>query len=84
MHETTICCADIGSVAKGNFGWAGLSGKPDGEESSGNDIRRFAAFVARSLAAEEKVALGFECPLRNLSTTMGHSTGLIREQCPVW
>ena len=23
-------------------------------------------------------------PKRNLSTTMGHSTGLIREQCPVW
>ena len=23
-------------------------------------------------------------PERNLSTTMGHSTGLIREQCPVW
>ena len=23
-------------------------------------------------------------PDRNLSTTMGHSTGLIREQCPVW
>ena len=23
-------------------------------------------------------------PNRNLSTTMGHSTGLIREQCPVW
>ena len=23
-------------------------------------------------------------PFRNLSTTMGHSTGLIREQCPVW
>ena len=23
-------------------------------------------------------------PLRNLSTTMGHSMGLIREQCPVW
>ena len=22
--------------------------------------------------------------LRNLSTTIGHSTGLIREQCPVW
>ena len=20
MHETTICCADIGSVARGNFG----------------------------------------------------------------
>ena len=24
------------------------------------------------------------CGRRNLSTTMGHSTGLIREQCPVW
>ena len=22
--------------------------------------------------------------MRNLPTTMGHSTGLIREQCPVW
>ena len=40
-----------------------LSGEPDGGESSGKDIRRLAAFVARSLAAEEKVALGFECPL---------------------
>ena len=28
--------------------------------------------------------LYMEVPLRNLSTTMGHSTGLIREQCPVW
>ena len=25
-----------------------------------------------------------EAVVRNLSTTMGHSTGLIREQCPVW
>ena len=24
------------------------------------------------------------CRNRNLSTTMGHSTGLIREQFPVW
>ena len=28
--------------------------------------------------------LTFTRPNRNLSTTMGHSTGLIREQCPVW
>ena len=28
--------------------------------------------------------LDWAWPLRNLSTTMGHSTGLIREQCPVW
>ena len=30
----------------------------------------------------EVALLGTE--VRNLSTTMGHSTGLIREQCPVW
>ena len=33
---------------------------------------------ARSIATRHEV------PHRNLSTTMGHSTGLIREQCPVW
>ena len=27
---------------------------------------------------------GLGVAMRNLSTTMGHSTGLIREQCPVW
>ena len=36
---------------------------------------------------EERVGYGPRCLMpskRNLSTTMGHSTGLIREQCPVW
>ena len=28
--------------------------------------------------------LAGDVAFRNLSTTMGHSTGLIREQCPVW
>ena len=63
MHEMTICCADIGSVAKGNFGWAGLSGDPGRGESSGSDIRDFTAFVTHSLVAGESVSLGFECPL---------------------
>ena len=40
------------------------------------DAARAAADVAES---EEYVGRR-----RNLSTTMGHSTGLIREQCPVW
>ena len=31
-------------------------------------------------SADGIVGMGY----RNLSTTMGHSTGLIREQCPVW
>ena len=30
------------------------------------------------------IRVTLEMVLRNLSTTMGHSTGLIREQCPVW
>ena len=59
----TICCADIGSVARGNFGWAGLSGDPDHAESSGHDIRDFTAFVTHSLVAGRSVSLGFECPL---------------------
>ena len=63
MHEMTICCADIGSVARGNFGWAGLSGDPDHAESSGRDISDFTAFVAHRLVAGESVSLGFECPL---------------------
>ncbi len=58
-----IYCADIGSVANGNFGWAGCSGEPDREGSSGTDIREFAQVVADRLAVEEKVSLGFECPL---------------------
>ena len=33
---------------------------------------------------ENLSAFRAEQVLRNLSTTMGHSTGLIREQCPVW
>ena len=59
----TICCADIGSIAKGNFGWASRSDEPDREESSGDDIKDFAALVASCLGAGEKVSMGFECPL---------------------
>ena len=63
MHDMTICCADIGSVARGKFGWAGHSGEPDPEESSGTDIGEFAQYIADRLAVEGKVSLGFECPL---------------------
>lgn len=58
-----ICCADIGSVEKGNFGWASLAVESDQEARSGSDIRAFSDFVGRTLAAGDKVALGFECPL---------------------
>ena len=41
-------------------------------------------YLADDLKHERKVALKVLKPERNLSTTMEHSTGLIREQCPVW
>ena len=59
----TICCADIGSVKAGNFGWARLAVESDQEARSGSDIRELSGFVGRTLAAGGKVALGFECPL---------------------
>jgi len=54
-----ICCADIGSVAKGRFGWAAHPGDPP----SGKGMGELARLVANRLATERKVALGFECPL---------------------
>ena len=38
----------------------------------------------KSLIFVRRLATMGEMAERNLSTTMGHSTGLIREQCPVW
>ena len=49
------------------------------------------AMVSRELGISEQTYYrwrqefgGMKVDQRNLSTTMGHSTGLIREQCPVW
>ena len=58
-------------------------------------LRRCTLVGLRKLTARERLApphperpvpIGAlrRCWERNLSTTMGHSTGLIREQCPVW
>ena len=52
--------------------------------------QRFWEEVARGLSSEKSAVAAGVSPavgarwFRNLSTTMGHSTGLIREQCPVW
>ena len=59
-----IHCADIGSVKKGNFGWARL----ETEESpaicsTGPDIKVFADRIADDINSGAKVAVGFECPL---------------------
>ena len=40
------------------------------------------ALLFETAGPSDRLALHWA--VRNLSTTMGHSTGLIREQCPVW
>ena len=59
-----IHCADIGSVRRGNFGWARL--EVDASVSACNtgcEIQAFADAVAADINAGHSVALGFECPL---------------------
>lgn len=57
-----ICCADVGSIARGKFGWAALDSEV-GEVRTGTSIEDFASVVAALLNTGVPVALGFECPL---------------------
>lgn len=57
MNDLLIACADVGSVANGNFGWAESDG------TGGSNPSELAAKVALALQAGRPVALGFECPL---------------------
>ncbi len=52
-----VVCADVGSVAKGNFGWWASTG------DSGDRPSTLSRFIANSLSKGEAVAVGFECPL---------------------
>lgn len=62
LHNLAVFCADIGSIKKGNFGWAAsLPGDPDIIE--GKDIKKFAEYISNQIRAGSKVAIGFECPL---------------------
>ena len=59
--KLAICCADIGAVHSGNFGWARVaSGTPD---LVSGDIDALAEEACRILVDGMKLALGFECPL---------------------
>jgi hypothetical protein len=57
MLNATVVCADVGSVAKGNFGWWSSHGE------SGTTASSLAAHVSTVLNNGQPVALGFECPL---------------------
>ena len=58
--QMAICCADIGSVQKGKFGWASIPAVHNADYASPRSLARF---VAEMLEANLRVALGFECPL---------------------
>jgi hypothetical protein len=62
--DLTVCCADVGSVQRGNFGWA-LRDYPDPlhEVPDHASISEFAAAIESRFQAGRSVALGFECPL---------------------
>jgi hypothetical protein len=56
-QDIVIACADVGTVAKGNFGWWSSLGE------SGNRPSALAEHLSAALNAGRPVALGFECPL---------------------
>ena len=59
--------------------------KVSGDQQSGVVGTLLAApLVVRVTDTQGNPVAGSTITFRNLSTTMGHSTGLIREQCPVW
>lgn len=58
-----VLCADIGSIARNNFGWAGRSAQVGVEVHDGDDITALVEAVIEALAAGKPVALGFEAPM---------------------
>ena len=59
-----IHCADIGSIRRGNFGWARLEVVAnDSRCTTGCEIQEFVDTIAADINAGHPVALGFECPL---------------------
>lgn len=56
-----VFCADIGSVAKNNFGW--YVSYENGATDSGASIDSLGTSVADSINLKRQVALGFEAPM---------------------
>lgn len=63
MRNVAVYCADIGSVAKRRFGWAGASRVGEPALESGITMDGLASAVANNLNDGRPVALGLECPL---------------------
>ena len=61
-----------------------LGPKPDEETANQAEKKRFSEKLSENLAYAFAQELRDRGMNRNLSTTMGHSWGLIRERFPVW
>lgn len=62
--ELSVACADVGSIARGRFGWAICNPPGELEEvREPGSIGAFADMVIARLEQGGSVALGFECPL---------------------
>jgi hypothetical protein len=73
----SVFAADVGSIAQGNFGWAGqLTG---GGNPEGTDIDELWQQVAQALQPGAHVALGFECPLFVPLATQAQMLGRARD-----
>ncbi len=72
LNDTYIFCADIGTEARGKFGWCGV--RYDRPPKHGSKIDDFVAYIVETLGTHPKIALGFEAPLfvplRNDSSTL--------------
>ena len=60
VSRPAIFCADIGSIKRGNFGWAVVDAD---QQRHGTVIGGLVDDVVDVLCTGRKVALGFECPL---------------------
>jgi hypothetical protein len=61
MDGLIVACADVGSVAQGNFAWAVAQGASDVQ--TGTEIEDLVQTVIEDLNDGLPIALGFECPL---------------------
>jgi hypothetical protein len=61
VKDLAVYCADVGSIAGGNFGWARVYAE-GGSVTGGQEIEQLVEELASDLS-ERPVALGLECPL---------------------
>ena len=59
--DTSVFCADIGTEARGKFGWCGVT--PSFRPMQGSRIDPFIDYIVEALSKHPKIAIGFEAPM---------------------